>query len=83
MGLFDIFRKKQKEEHESNYERVFCAWCQRWKTGHIVAHYGHEDDLGSWGVHTDKIKIHKHDKGNQKCKGSWKIVSHKSHHGSG
>lgn len=58
-------------------KRVFCAWCQQWKHGHKIKiiHHNYEDDLGSEEWKTYKMKIHKHHKGNQMCKGSDKIVS--------
>ena len=44
--------------------KIFCAWCQKWKTGHIVLKF---TKGANW-------KIHKHYKGEKTCKGSDKVV---------
>ena len=44
--------------------RIFCAWCQKWKTGYIVLKF---TKGANW-------KIHKHFKGDKACKGSDKVV---------
>ena len=70
----------EKLESKTN-ERIFCAWCQQWKHGHIVQNIHHEE-LTEHGTDewTDvKWKIHKHQKGNTPCIGSDKIVIKKGH----
>jgi len=52
---------------KSNSPKIFCAWCQKWKTGHIVLKF---TKGANW-------KIHKHFKGDKNCKGSDKIVMQK------
>ena len=52
---------------KSNAPKIFCAWCQKWKTGHIVLKF---TKGANW-------KIHKHSKGDKSCKGSDKIVMKK------
>ena len=49
---------------KSNAPKIFCAWCQKWKTGHIVLKF---TKGANW-------KIHKHSKGDKACKGSDKVV---------
>jgi hypothetical protein len=53
---------------KSNAPKIFCAWCQHWKTGHIVLKF---TKGANW-------KIHKHSKGDKSCKGSDKIVMKKN-----
>ena len=52
---------------KSNAAKIFCAWCQQWKTGHIVLTF---TKGANW-------KIHKHSKGEKLCKGSDKTVMKK------
>ena len=54
-------------QKKSNAAKIFCAWCQQWKTGHIVLTF---TKGANW-------KIHKHSKGEKLCKGSDKIVMKK------
>ena len=44
--------------------KIFCAWCQKWKTGHVVLKF---TKGANW-------QIHKHFKGEKTCKGSDKVV---------
>ena len=44
--------------------KIFCAWCQKWKTGYIVLKF---TKGANW-------KINKHFKGEKFCKGSNKVV---------
>ena len=53
---------------KSNAPKIFCSWCQKWKTGHIVLKF---TKGANW-------KIHKHSKGDKSCKGSDKIVMKKT-----
>ena len=52
---------------KSNAPKIFCAWCQQWKTGHVVLKF---TKGANW-------IIHKHSKGDKRCKGSDKIVMQK------
>ena len=52
---------------KSQSTKIFCAWCQNWKTGDIVLTF---TKGANW-------KIHKHSKGDKPCKGSDKIVMKK------
>ena len=49
---------------KSNTSKIFCAWCQQWKTGHVVLKF---TKGANW-------KIHKHFKYGKPCKGSDKVV---------
>ena len=49
---------------KSNSPKIFCAWCQQWKRGHIVLKF---TKGANW-------KIHKHSKADKPCKGSDKVV---------
>ena len=72
MGSYER-HTNQKPQFKGN-QPIFCNWCQQWKHGHIVKTIHHEIGTTEHGTDVDttdvKWKIHKHQKGDNLCKGS-------------
>ncbi len=57
--------------------KIMCKWCNVFKTCHIVSQEitDHHGNYGIDSVMMAKVKIHKHYKGKNYCKGSDRIIT--------
>ena len=57
--------------------KIMCKWCNVFKTCHIVSQEitAHQGNYGIDSVMMAKIKIHKHFKGKNYCKGTDRTVT--------